>query len=128
EGRDPGLPKPLADLFPYSFEDSELGEIPNGWKITPVGELVETVKGRSYKSEELIESDTALVTLKSFARGGGYRPDGLKSFAGTYKPEQVVKPGELVIACTDVTQAAEVIGRPAIVRGTAGYRTLVASL
>ena len=128
EGRDPGLPKPLADLFPDSFEDSELGEIPKGWQVTSLGALIHTVKGRSYKSEELVDSDTALVTLKSFARGGGYRPDGLKPFAGTYKPEQVVKPGELVIACTDVTQAAEVIGRPAVVRGTAGYRTLVASL
>src|SRR6266480_2442687 len=28
EGRDPGLPKPLADLFPDRFEESELGEIP----------------------------------------------------------------------------------------------------
>ena len=127
-GRVPGLPQPLADLFPDSFEDSELGEIPKGWEVEPLGELIETVKGRSYKSEELVESETALVTLKSFARGGGYRPDGLKSFAGTYKPDQVVKPGELVIACTDVTQAAEVIGRPAIVRGTSGYGTLVASL
>ena len=33
EGRDPGLPKPLADLFPDSFEDSELGEIPKGWEV-----------------------------------------------------------------------------------------------
>jgi type I restriction enzyme S subunit len=31
EGRDTGLPKDLADLFPDSFEDSELGEIPKGW-------------------------------------------------------------------------------------------------
>ena len=30
EGRDPGLPKPFADLFPDSFEDSELGEIRRG--------------------------------------------------------------------------------------------------
>ena len=29
----PGLPKPLADLFPDTFEDSELGEIPKGWKL-----------------------------------------------------------------------------------------------
>ena len=35
EGRDPGLPKPLADLFPDSFEDSELGEIPKGWETIP---------------------------------------------------------------------------------------------
>lgn len=33
-GKIPGLPKPLADLFPDSFEDSELGEIPKGWEIT----------------------------------------------------------------------------------------------
>ena len=32
-GRDPGLPKPLADLFPDSFEDSELGEIPKDWGV-----------------------------------------------------------------------------------------------
>ncbi len=128
KGRDHGLPKPLADMFPACFENSELGEIPKGWIVKPLGLLTETVKGRSYKSEELVESDTALITLKSFARGGGYRPDGLKPFAGTYKPEQVVTPGELVIACTDVTQAAEVIGRPAVVGRTAGYRTLVASL
>jgi type I restriction enzyme, S subunit len=127
-GRDPSLPKQIADLFPDSFEESELGEVPWGWEVKELGELIETVKGHSYKSEELVDSDTALVTLKSFARGGGYRPDGLKSFAGTYKPEQVVKPGDIVIACTDVTQAAEVIGRAAVVRGTAGYRILVASL
>lgn len=128
EGRDPGLPKPLADLFSARLVDSEFGEIPQGWEVGKLGALVNTVKGCSYKSEELADSDTALVTLKSFSRGGGYRPDGLKSFSGTYKAEQVVKPGEVVIACTDVTQAAEVIGRPAIVRGTSGFQRLVASL
>ena len=128
EGRDPGLPKDIADLFPDSFEDSELGEIPRGWSVSILGDVVETIKGRSYKSEELAESNTALVTLKSFARGGGYRPDGLKSFTGTYRPEQIVNSGELVIACTDVTQAAEVIGRPALVKASPVHKTLVASL
>ena len=33
EGRDPGLPKHIADLFPDSFEDSELGETPKGWEL-----------------------------------------------------------------------------------------------
>jgi type I restriction enzyme S subunit len=45
EGRDPGLPKPLADLFPDSFEDSELGEIPAGWKVRSVGDLVDVFGG-----------------------------------------------------------------------------------
>jgi len=125
----PGLPAHLYDLFPDRLVDSELGEIPEGWRVARLGDFVVTIKGRSYKSEELVEgSDVALVTLKSFARGGGYRPDGLKPFAGCYKQEQVVKPGEVVVACTDVTQAAEVIGRAAMVRRSNLYRDLVASL
>ena len=39
EGRDPGLPKPLADLFPARLVDSELGEIPEGWDIGNVSDL-----------------------------------------------------------------------------------------
>ena len=45
EGRDTGLPPHIADLFPDSFEDSELGEIPAGWRATSLRNLVEIVKG-----------------------------------------------------------------------------------
>jgi type I restriction enzyme, S subunit len=31
EGRDPGLPVTMADLFPDRLTNSELGEIPDGW-------------------------------------------------------------------------------------------------
>ncbi len=41
EGRDPGLPPHLADLFPDSFEDSELGEIPNGWRVMTIADLAD---------------------------------------------------------------------------------------
>ncbi len=128
EGRPTGLPPDLDALFPDSFQDSELGKIPEGWRVGLLGDIAKTVRGRSYRSAELAESDTALVTLKSFARGGGYRPEGLKPYTGKYKPEQVIEPGELVIACTDVTQAAEVVGRPALVLPDQRFTTLVASL
>jgi type I restriction enzyme S subunit len=36
EGRDTGLPPEIAALFPDSFEDSELGETPKGWRIAPI--------------------------------------------------------------------------------------------
>lgn len=128
EGRSTGLPDEINDLFPDAFEDSEIGEIPAGWKITSLGDQTTLTKGRSYKSAELMDSDTALVTLKSFLRGGGYRLDGLKSYTGTYKEDQVLEQGDLIIALTDVTQAADVIGKPAIVRSSSDYSTLVASL
>ena len=124
----PGLPAHLYDLFPDKMIDSELGEMPEGWEVQTLGDVADIIKGQSYKSTDLTESNTALVTLKSFARRGGYRTDGLKPYAGPHKPEQEILPGEIVVACTDVTQAAEVVGRPAIVPASPFYRTLVASL
>ena len=40
EGRDTGLPKHIADLFPDFLVDSELGEIPEGWEVNTIGEIV----------------------------------------------------------------------------------------
>jgi len=46
EGRQPvGLDAATAALFPDSFEDSPLGSIPRGWKITMLGEACEAGGG-----------------------------------------------------------------------------------
>lgn len=123
-----GVSKAILDLFPSEFIESELGMIPKGWEIINLSEHIEVIKGKSYKSDELQDSKTALVTLKSFLRGGGYRTDGLKPYIGSYKKEQVVKPGEMIIAYTDVTQSADVIGKPAIVLDDENIDIFVASL
>lgn len=94
----------------------------------PLGELARAVNGRSYKSSELQESSTALVTLKSVDRNGGYKESGLKPYTGPHKPEQEVRPGEIVVAQTDLTQGAEVVGRGVRVPRSGRYDTLVASL
>ena len=36
----PGLPADLYDLFPDCLVDSELGEIPEGWEVKALGEIV----------------------------------------------------------------------------------------
>jgi type I restriction enzyme S subunit len=55
-GRDPGLPQPLADLFPDSFEDSELGEIPRGWEVGRFKDTVEHLR----EQESPLSSPAAL--------------------------------------------------------------------
>jgi len=45
EGRDPGLPSDLADLFPDRLVESELGEIPEGWQVEPFSEIVDVIGG-----------------------------------------------------------------------------------
>ena len=124
-----GMDEATAALFPDSFEEAELGAVPKGWSISSVADVAEIIKGKSYSSKDLVaQNTTALVTLKSFERGGGFRMDGFKPYSGAFKPTQVVTPGDLIVAYTDVTQAAELIGKPAIVVGIEEHDTLVASL
>ena len=52
EGRNLGLPKPLADLFPASFEDSRLGRIPKGWETKCIGDLANVVGGSTPSTKE----------------------------------------------------------------------------
>ncbi len=53
EGRDPGLPQPLADLFPARLVDSELGEIPEGWEVGTLSEVVEQLRDGENPLESL---------------------------------------------------------------------------
>lgn len=41
-----------AALFPDSFEESELGLIPKGWKVSPVGEVIECLGGGTPSTSE----------------------------------------------------------------------------
>lgn len=50
-GRDPGLPKDIADLFPDRLVDSQLGEIPDGWEFKPVSGLADVVGGSTPRTE-----------------------------------------------------------------------------
>jgi type I restriction enzyme S subunit len=43
----PGLKHEIAALFPDSFEDSELGEIPKGWRVRPLPEIMHINPTRS---------------------------------------------------------------------------------
>jgi len=41
EGRDPRLPRPIAELFPDHFDESESGETPAGWRGGTLAEVAE---------------------------------------------------------------------------------------
>jgi type I restriction enzyme, S subunit len=53
DGRQPaGLDPATAALFSNEFQDSELGHIPKGWTIKPVGEVVDCVGGGTPSTAE----------------------------------------------------------------------------
>ncbi|MCP9781463.1 MULTISPECIES: restriction endonuclease subunit S [Cyanobium] len=45
KGLPTGLPAEISDLFPDSFEDSELGEIPSGWEVKALDEIAHFLNG-----------------------------------------------------------------------------------
>lgn len=53
EGRDSGLPKPLVDLFPDRLEESELGEIPAGWWVASLPDLIDVNPRRSLRKGQV---------------------------------------------------------------------------
>ena len=53
-GRDPGLPDEIAKLFPDALtEHPELGEIPDGWEVRPLPEVVAVNPTRSLRKGEV---------------------------------------------------------------------------
>lgn len=53
QGREPeGMDAATASLFPNSFEESELGLVPKGWRVAPVGDVVESVGGGTPNTKE----------------------------------------------------------------------------
>jgi len=52
-GRDPDLPRDLADIFPNRLVESERGEIPEGWAITPLPEAIEVNPTRTLRKGDI---------------------------------------------------------------------------
>ncbi|OPY16477.1 MAG: Type I restriction modification DNA specificity domain protein [Methanomethylovorans sp. PtaU1.Bin073] len=53
EGRDTGLPEEIADLFPDNFEETELGEVPEGWNVKALPEAIQVNPSRSLRKGEI---------------------------------------------------------------------------
>jgi len=118
------LEKMAETLFRQWFVEEAKDE----WEEIRLGSIVEVINGVSYKSDDLNSSKIAMVTLKNFDRNGGFRMDGYKEYTGKYKEQHILKEGDLVVAHTDITQEADVIGNPVMAIGSSKYDTMVFSM
>ncbi len=87
--------------------------------------------GYSYSGDELCEqSEEALVTIKNFDRNGGFKIEGLKpiKITGKIKPTMFVELGDLLVAHTDLTQNADIIGNPIILLNLGNYKKAAISM
>jgi len=120
--------KTLEQMAETLFRQWFVEEAGEDWEYVALEEFVSCYNGVSYKSADLNPSETAMVTLKSFARDGEFRLDGFKEYTGKYKKTHIVKPGDLAVAHTDITQDAAIVGNPVLIIGKEEYTTLVVSM
>ncbi|MGB5988252.1 MAG: restriction endonuclease subunit S [Marinifilaceae bacterium] len=120
------LEETAQTIFKEWFGKYQVGDkLPEGWIVYALDDIIKIVNGYSYKGKELKEdSENALVTLKNFDRTGGFQSRGFKPFEGVPKTSQEVKIGDLVIAHTDLTQDAEVLGNPAFIFDNSGFKKM----
>ena len=113
---------PHANNKPYKSSGGKMvyneelkREIPEGWEVSELKGHISIERGLSYKSNELCDTGIPMINLNSFYLNGTYKPEGIKYFTGKYNLNKIIKPEELIIATTDVTRNADIIGKAVIV-------------
>ena len=111
--------------FPGHEHFKIAGGIPEGWAHQPVSCLANVIRGRSYRSSELADSNgQPFINLKCMRRFGGFRTSGLKWFHGEHKERHVAAPGDIVIAVTDMTRDAMIVAQAARVPRSVGANAI----
>ena len=114
-------------LFKSWFVDNPK---PN-WSETTFSEVTNFIGGYSYKGEELTDSSNiAMVTIKNFGRNGGFKADGFKGIAPFVKLKECHYANlfDILVAHTDLTQNADVIGNAELLLTYGRYDGIIFSM
>ena len=95
------------------WSDELKREIPDGWTVAHASDLFDLERGYSYSSGDLSEqSAVPFISLACFGRKLDYRSEELKHLKDGVEYASWVKPNDMLIACTDLTRGADIIGCP----------------
>ena len=117
----------FVDFGPFQdmeFVDSELGEIPKGWKVEKLGQHFEALRGLSYKGKFLASDGEGVPmhNLNSVFEGGYYKHKGLKWYTGDFKERHEIFPGDLIVTNTEQGFEYKLIGSPALIPSCYGEK------
>ena len=93
------------------FDETLKREIPKGWEVKSLGTHITIKRGISYKSNEIKDTGIPFINLNSFYLDGKFKFEGTKFFTGKTKNDDFISSGDLLIAVTDVTRNADIIGK-----------------
>lgn len=121
--------KTVSNNFFAYFETSN-GKLPNDWHYTKLTNIANIDTGYSYKGSELKPSNIAMATIKNFNRKGGFNIEGFKEIqpSKNVKREKYAKKFDILVAHTDLTQNADIIGNAEPVLDTSDYNDIIYSM
>lgn len=89
-------------------------EIPETWEVSTLEDKISFDRGVSYTSDDINAGEgIPMINLASINRSHLYNPNEIKYYSGKNKKD--LESNDLLIACTDLTRNAEIIGFPIIV-------------
>jgi type I restriction enzyme, S subunit len=97
EGRDEGAVEHLDRLFPDSFEDSELGEIPKGWVLGVLYDCAEYINGLAFRNEDFSPDRLGLPVIKIGELKAGIT-DQTKFTEASFSPKYRVASGDILFS------------------------------
>jgi type I restriction enzyme S subunit len=96
EGRETGLPRAIADFFPDRFEESALGEIPQGWIVLALDEIARFVNGLALQKYPPREGRSLPVIKIAQLRAGTTQKADAAS--ADLDPDYVVEDGDVLFS------------------------------
>ena len=97
EGRDTGLPKHIADLFPGRLVDSEMGKIPEGWEVKPLDAIAHFQNGLALQKYRPSKGQARLPVVKIAQLRTG-RANSKEWARDDIKPECILNNGDVVFS------------------------------
>jgi type I restriction enzyme S subunit len=92
----PGLPAHLYDLFPDRLVDSELGEIPEGWRVKSLDEIARFVNGLALQKYPPMDG-CSLPAIKIAQLRAGHT-NGADEASADLDPDYVVQDGDILFS------------------------------
>lgn len=109
--------------------ESELGEIPKGWEVGVLEDLIDFANGNAFKSKELLKEDIGdcyhVFKMGHIKKGGGLNADGTKSYYEKSKAKKlnkyVLRVGDLLMCMTDMKGNVALLGHTALMNENDKY-------
>ena len=120
----------LYELTNNLYEEKFVKNRDENWNEYNLLDLADITNGYSYTGKELTEkSNLGLVTIKNFDRNGKFKEDGFKPIIPIKNKEQhFVNMFDILVACTDLTQNADIIGNAVMLLNTNKYEKTIISM